>query len=276
MKIRFGPSGIPISCKYRNTLEGVKRIAQIGLDAMEISFTYGVRMSIDTARKIGEIAKRLDIELSIHAPYYINLASVDEDKIKASKKRIFDSLEKGNIMGASCVVAHLGYYGKDKERASDLVEDGCREISEKIKRNDWKTKFSIETMGKQKSWGTLEEVVKISRKFKNINPCIDFSHIYARKAGHVDFREIFDTLEDLKLKNIHTHFSGIKYSLSKLGKGNEIRHVPVKESGPDFRKLAKEILKRKLNITIISESPILEMDSLYMKDVFKRLGYKFT
>ena len=275
MKIRLGPSGIPISCKYRNSIEGVKRVAQLGLNAMEVSFTHGVRMSKEVSKKLGNVAKKLDVELSVHVPYYINLASREEEKIKASKKRILDSLDRGHLMGATCAVVHLGYYGRDRKEANKKIIQGCREISDEIKNKGCKSFLGIETMGKQKSWGTLEEVITVCKKVKNTTPCIDFSHIYARNGGHIDYKEIFDKIEILKLKKIHSHFSGIRYSLSGLGKGNEIHHVPVKEAGPDFKKFAKEILKRKLDITIICESPILEMDSLYMKDVFEKLGYKF-
>lgn len=275
MKIRLGPSGIPLSCKYKTTIEGVKRVAQIGLNAMEVSFTHGVKMSKEVSKKLGNVSEILDVQLSVHVPYYINLASVEEEKIKASKKRIIDSLERGNLMGATLAVVHVGYYGKDRELSNEKIELSCKEISEEIEKRGWKTLLSVETMGKQKLWGTFEEVIEICRKVKNAAPCIDFAHIYAHNGGHIDYELIFDKLEILKLKRIHSHFSGIRYSLSGLGKGNEIHHVPIKEAGPDFRKLAKEVLKRKLNITIISESPILEIDGLYMKEVFEKLGYKF-
>jgi len=275
LKIRLGPSGIPISCKYNNSIEGVKRVAQIGLNAMEVSYTHGVRMSLATSKELGEVAKKLDVELSVHVPYYINLASIDEEKIKASKKRILKSLERGHLMNATVAAVHVGYYGKDKDLANKKIYQGCKEICDEIEHNGWKTLLGIETMGKQKAWGTLDEIIAICKKLKNVIPYIDFAHVYARNGGYIDYKEIFDKLEILKLKKIHSHFSGIKYSLSGAGKGNEIRHVPIKEAGPDFKELAKKILKRKLNITIISESPILEMDSLLMKSIFERLGYKF-
>ena len=275
MEIRLGPSGIPLSCKGSSSIEGVKRIAELGLSAMEVNYTHGIHMSLKTAKEIGKVAKELDVELSIHVPYYINLASEKKKVIEASKKRIIDSLERGNVMNATVVATHAGYYGKDKEKANQMIFDACKEINDKIEKNRWKIKFGLETMGKQKSFGTLEEIINICKKLKHLVPYLDLAHIYARQGGNINYKEIFDKLKILKLKKYHAHFSGIKYSLVGIGRGNERRHVPMREAGPDFEPFAKEVLKRKIDITIISESPVLEQDSLLMKKIFEKLGYKF-
>jgi len=275
MEIHLGPSGVPISCKSSSSIDGVKRVAELGLNAMEVSYTHGIHMSLETAKELGNVAKDLNVELSIHVPYFINLASKDEEKIKASKKRILDSLERGVLMNATIVAVHVGYYGGNKEISTKLILENCKDIDEEIETNGWKTLFGIETMGKQKAWGTLDEIIKLCKKMKNIVPYLDPAHMYARDGGFIDYTEIFDKLKVLKLKKIHSHFSGIRYSLVGIGRGNEIHHVPLKQAGPDFEEFAKEVLKRKLNITIISESPILEKDSLLMKKIFEKLGYKF-
>jgi deoxyribonuclease-4 len=275
MKIRLGPSGIPISTKSNSSMEGVKKVAELKLDAMEISFTHGIHMSLETAKELGKVAKDLDVELSIHVPYFVNLASIDKKIIEASKKRIIDSLERGVEMEASIVAAHAGYYGKNKEKSIEMIFEACKEITELIERNEWNIEFGLETMGKQASFGTLEEIIILCKKLKHLVPYLDSAHIYARQGGQINYKEIFDKLEALKLKQIHSHFSGIKYSLVGIGRGNERYHVPMKEAGPDFEEFAKEILKRKIDIIIISESPILEIDSLEMKRIFEKLGYEF-
>jgi len=276
MKIRLGPSGVPISCKTNSSTDGVKRVAELKLSAMEISYTHGIHMFLKTAEKLGKIANELNIELSIHVPYYINLASADEKKLEASKKRIIDSLERGSAMGATVVAVHAGYYGKNREMANKMIFESCKEIVSIIEKNNWNVDFGLETMGKQKSWGTLDEIINLCKKLKHLVPYLDPAHIYARQGGQINYEEIFDKLKVLKLKHYHSHFSGIKYSLVGIGKGNERYHIPLREGGPNFEDFAKEILKRKINITIISESPILEQDSLLMKRIFERLGYKFT
>lgn len=274
MKIRLGPSGIPISCKTNSSIDGVKRVAELGLSSMEISFTHGIHMSLQTAKELGKVAKELNIELSIHVPYFINLASIDKKIIEASKKRITDSLERGVEMNATIVAAHAGYYGKEKEKSIEMIYEACKEITELIEKNDWNIEFGLETMGKQASFGTLEEIINLCKRLKYLVPYLDSAHVYARNGGQIDYREIFNKLEVLKLNKLHSHFSGIKYSLVGIGRGNERKHVPMKEAGPDFEKFAKEILRRKVDITIISESPILEIDSLEMKKTFEKLGYK--
>ena len=276
MKIRLGPSGIPVSCKGTSSADGVKTVAELNLDALEVSFTHGIHMSIPTAKELGKVAKDLNVELSIHVPYFVNLASEDKKIVEASKKRIVDSLERGVAMDADIVAVHAGYYGKDKKFSSLMIFNACKEIDELIEKNSWNIEFGLETMGKQKVWGTLDEIIDVCKKLKHVVPYLDPAHIYARNGGFVDFEDIFNKIDVLKLKQIHSHFSGIKYSLVGIGRGNEKNHVPMKEaSGPSFENFAKEILKRKIDIIIISESPILEVDSLKMKEIFEELGYKF-
>ena len=275
MKIRLGPSGIPVSSESSSSVEGVKKVSELGLEAMEISFTHGIHMSLATAKELGKIAKDLDVELSIHVPYFVNLASIDEKIIEASKKRIIDSLARGAEMGATIVAAHAGYYGKDKKKSIEMIFEACNEITELIEKNDWNIEFGLETMGKQASFGTLEEIIELCKKLKHLVPYLDPAHIYARQGGQINYKDMLDKLEVLKLGKWHSHFSGINYSLVGIGRGNERNHVPMKMAGPDFKEFAKEILKREKDITIISESPILEIDSLVMKEIFERLGYKF-
>jgi len=275
MKIRLGPSGIPLSCKTGNSIDGIRKVSELGLDAMEISFTHGIHMSLETAREVGKVAKDLDVELSIHVPYFINLASETKKIIEDSKKRIIDSLERGVAMGATVVAAHAGYYGKNKDRANQMVFEACKEITEHIEEHGWNIEFGLETMGKQKSWGTLDEIINVCKRLRHLIPYLDAAHLYALGGGQVNYKEVFDKLEVLKLNKLHSHFSGIKYSLVGIGRGNEKQHVPMKMAGPDFESYAKEILKRNKDITIISESPILEIDSLAMKETFEKLGYKF-
>ncbi len=262
-------------CKGESSIFGIKKTAELGLDAMQIAFTHGIYMSLKAAEETGKVSKELDVELTVHAPYYINLASDKPKVIKDSKKRILDSLHRGEKMGAVVVVVHGGYYGKDKEKSIKMIHDACREISNAIEKNNWKIKLGLETMGKQKSFGTLDEIISVSKGIKNVIPYLDLAHIYAGNGGNIDYKEIFDKMKVMKMKKYHSHFSGIKYSLVGIGKGNEKNHVTMAEAGPDFKPFAKEILKRKIDITIVSESPVLEKDSLKMKKIFEKLGHMF-
>lgn len=268
--IRIGTAGIPISTKEHNSIEGIKRVAELGLNAMEVEFVRGVNMRLDTAKELGKTAKEYNIELSIHAPYYINLASHEKRKIEESKIRILDSMERGYAMGATIVVAHPGFYGKHaKDVCAQIITENCKDIVKRAKSKGWDVILGLETMGKQGQYGTLDELLTLSKEVKNCQPVVDFAHIFARNGGSIDFKEVLDKMKDFK--HIHSHFSGINYSVVGIGKGNERNHLPLSCNNPDYHLLAKELAKRKIDITLISESPIIEEDSLKLKEMIKKI-----
>ena len=275
MEIRLGTAGIPLSCKSNNSIDGIKEVARLGLHAMEVEFVRGVHMSLEKAKEVGQAAKSLNIILSIHAPYFINLASDDKEKIKASKKRIYDTLERAHEMGAKIIAVHAGYYGKNKEEAGKRIISNIERVFEVKEENKWFSSIGLETMGKQGQWGTLEEIINVSKMFKGVVPYVDFAHLFARNGGHIDYKKVFDSLESLELKFYNCHFSGVKYSVIAMNRGNERWHLPLAVAGPSFKEFAQELLKRKLNFTIICESPLIEKDSLHMKSILESLGHKF-
>ena len=255
--IRLGPAGSPM----KSTLDGLGYIKEIGLSAMEVEFTYGVRMQNELAEEIGKLAEKLDIKLSVHAPYYINLASVEKQKIGASKKRILDSCERAHYLKASHVVFHAGFYGKLKENECyEMIKKEVIEMQDIIKENKWKTELAPETTGKKSQFGSLNEILKLRDEIK-CSICVDFAHLHARDNA-INYPSVFDQLSGLK--HIHSHFSGIEFT----DKG-ERRHLVMERN--DFLPLAKEILKRKTDITIISESPVTWEDSLKMKSIIESL-----
>ncbi|MDD5416753.1 MAG: TIM barrel protein [Candidatus Aenigmarchaeota archaeon] len=263
--IRLGPAGIPISFEG-SSIEAVPFIKKLGLQAFEIEFVRGVHMSLDTAKEVGKVAKENDISLSIHAPYYINLASHEKIKIIESKKRILDSLERGEKMDAKIVVVHPGYYGKhSKEECYKIIKEQCEEI---VDRFNGKCLLGLETTAKQAAFGTVEEILQICKDVKGCAPVIDFAHLFARDSV-IDYSEVLDKFKGYK--HLHCHFSNMKKN--KDG-GYSDNHVPIDHT-PAFEPLAKEILHRKIDITIISESPLIEKDALKMKRIFEKLGHKF-
>ncbi|RLB08906.1 MAG: endonuclease IV [Deltaproteobacteria bacterium] len=266
MKILLGPAGSPTD----STLEGVSEVKKLGLQAMEVEFTYGVRMSNTLAKKVGERAITEKIKLSVHAPYWINLNSTDAKKIKQSKQRILASCERAHYMGASPVVFHAAFYGKKApDETYDVVAEQIRDMQSYIKKKGWDVKLAPETTGKISQFGTLDELIKLAKETKCLL-CVDFAHLYARNQGKIDYKKIFDKLCKLKhLKHLHSHFSGIEY-----GPKGEKNHM-IMDSNPPFKPLAREILKRKQNITIICESPVTWQDSMRMKAICQELGYSF-
>lgn len=274
MGIFLGPAGLPLSSKGVSTVEGIRRIGELGLDAMEIEFVRSIYLNEKSAEEISKVAKESNVRLSIHAPYFINLLSKNNSVIESSKQRIIRTAKIGEIVNADVIAIHVAYYsGLSMEDARNKLKGILIEIFDELKTSDIdNVKFGIEVMGKESQFGSLDEVIQLCKEVnhKQLVPYIDFGHIFVRNNGKINYSEIFDKLKPLKLDHINSHFEGVKFNL-KTKKFVDV-HTPINDH-PPFEPLAKEILKRKLNITIISESPLLEQDSLKMKRIFENLGY---
>jgi len=269
-EILLGLAGTPTITRD-GTLEGIRDAARLGLSALEVQYTYGVQMSMALAKRCGEVARENSIHLSCHAPYYVNLCN--PKKLKASVERILSAAGRMGAMGGGVVVFHPGFYGKlEVEEASDRVRAACEEMGKLLPAN---TLLGLETTGKISQFGTLGEIVEVCKVvnkdagLKFCVPVVDFAHIYARQDGQIDYGQVLKSLEPLQLKRVHSHFSNVEFT----DKG-ERRHLVLDDS-PPFEPLAREVLKRKLSITIISESPVLEKDSLRMKLMLEKLGHRF-
>ncbi|MDI6887218.1 MAG: deoxyribonuclease IV [Candidatus Thermoplasmatota archaeon] len=271
-ELKFGPAGVPLCAKKRDTLTGIEECARLGLEALEVEFVRGVRMSVETALDCGKIASELGIALSAHAPYFINLASEDKIKRKKSMSFVLETAKIANALKAKYVVFHPGFYGKkSKEECYQLVKECIEEIVDTINKSKWDVLLAPETMGRQSQFGTLDETLKICEELDGVVPTIDFAHIHARTNGSLktskDFDRILDTIEKrLKLKELHTHFTGVEYKA-----GNEKKHLVLEKGDLKFEYLATALESRKLEVTIISESPILEKDALEMKRIWEKL-----
>ena len=254
--VRVGPAG----SGGLGNLEGVRKVARMGLDCMEVEFTYGVRMSVDDARKVGALAQEKDIILSVHAPYYINLASDEKDKLAASKKRLIDSCERAHALGARCVVFHAGFYQeKTNVQTYGLIRKAILEIQGIIKKRRWEVQLCPEITGKPSQFGSVAELTRLMQD-TGCGITVDFAHLYARQQGKIDYAKLLKTLP----KKFHAHFSGIEY-----GEKGEKKHVVTKKKF--FEPLAKQLIKRKLDVTLINESPQPYKDAAMMKRVLKEL-----
>jgi deoxyribonuclease-4 len=252
MAIKFGPAGTGGS-----SLEGVRRAKQLGLDALEIEFTYGVRMTNELAEQIGRLASELKLDLSVHGPYYINLASKEKKKVSASKRRILDSCERAHHLGAKYVVFHAGFYqDRDAEEVYQQIKKEIIELQESIKEKGWKVQLAPETTGKKSQFGSIDELLRL-KKETGCHLCVDFAHLIARE-GKRDYDEILSKLKGIS--HIHAHFSGIEYT-----EKGERRHLvtPVSE----IKELIKYLKKYNINITVINESPDPFGDSLRSKEL---------
>jgi deoxyribonuclease-4 len=274
MKIFLGPAGIPTVAEDRTTEGGIKKVSELGLNCIEIEFVRNVYLNQKKAEEIGKLAKELNIQLTVHAPYFINLLSGKKSTVEASKKRILESLDRAERMNAKTVVVHAAYYGNlSKEEAFEKMKSITEEILDEMKKNGInKTLLAYETMAKESQFAGLEELLKLMKEMKSrqLTVNVDFAHLFARNNGKINYSEILEKLKGFD--QIFSHFSNVKFNVNTK-KFVDV-HVPI-NSHPPFKPLAEEILKRKLNITIISESPILEQDSLKMFKIFKSLDPKF-
>ncbi len=232
----------------------------MGLACMEVEFTYGVRMDLKSARAVGKLAQEKGIRLSVHAPYYINLASEEKDKLSASKKRILDSCQRAHHMRARNVTFHAGFYQtRTADQTYTRIKKAVDGLQKQIARRKWRVMLCPEITGKPAQFGSLEELLRL-KKETGCGITVDFSHLYARLQGKIDYGRILGKLP----KKFHAHFSGIEY-----GPKGEKKHIRATKRF--FEPLAKELVKRNPDITIICESPAPYEDALMMKRVVKDL-----
>jgi deoxyribonuclease-4 len=279
--IYIGPAGVPISCEERTTLAGIECTAKLKLNAFECEFVRRVGMGNDMAKEVGELAKKLGVRLSAHCPYFINLCSPEKEKVKASQKRILDSVERAHFMGADVAVFHPGFYGKlSPQEALEAVKHACAEMADEMASKGIKdVKLGLETMGKQSTFGTVGEIIAVCKEVNGCVPVIDWAHLNCRYGGifktREDYGKIFDELKSLKLEHLHSHATCAEFTPAGPGAGNEKHHLTLDARKPDYAPLVQEILRRKISITLISESPILEQDAIVLKRIFEKHGCKF-
>ncbi len=256
MNIRFGPAGLgPV----KDAISNLEEYHSLGLKACEIAFTYGVYIKENETEIIKQAAKKLDINLSIHAPYWINLNSREKIKQKQSMKRILDCVKIGDKLDVKTIVFHAGYHGKSKpEETYENIKNAILEMQDTINENNYKPKIAPETMGKVNVFGSIEEISNLVRDTK-CSFCIDFAHILARYKENK-----FDLIkEKFPQKSWHCHFSGIEYT-----DAGERKHIKTPKE--KIRELLQALPKDK-DITIINESPDMIQDSILSLKLSKEL-----
>ncbi len=279
MKAHFGVAGNSDSFYnqgHKASEEMPKWLADFGLDAYEYQCGNGVRCGEATARKIAAAAKENNIIMSVHSPYYINLATPDEEKRAGSINYIMQSAQLAKYLGGERVVVHSGAIGKlTREEALEFAKKTLKIAIQELQNAGFgDIRLCIETMGKINQLGNLDEVLELCRLDDSFLPCIDFGHLNARTLGGLkekaDFEEIFDKIGDRlgedRLKVFHSHFSKIEYT-----KGGEKKHLTFADDifGPDFDFVAEILNERGLAPTIICESSGTQAeDALFMKKMY--------
>ena len=270
----FGTGGTPHSAKTPSTIDGIKRIAELGLGCMEIEFVQGVKMGEAGARVVADTATREGVKLSAHGPYFINLNAREPEKITASQGRILQTARIAAICGAGSITFHAAFYlGDPPEKAYHTVKKYLAEIMNQLKRENNQVWVRPEVMGKPSQFGTLEEILNLSVELERVAPCIDFTHWHARTGKFNSYQEFVSILLQVKqrlgtaaLDDMHIHVSGIAY-----GKSGEIKHLNLKESDFQYVELLKALRDYDAKGIVICESPNLEEDALLLQATYNSL-----
>lgn len=264
--MRFGPAGYPKEGK--NPEGSLKYTKDEGLDALEVEFVRGARISKERAEVIGKLAKDLDIRLSCHAPYFISFNSESDDTRAKSIDWVMDTVRAAHSLGAYIIVIHAASYGKNPEAASDSVIAGlskCKDIMDDEGIKD--VILGVETMGKKGQFGTLAEISKVMESVDGVRPVLDVAHVHARGVGCLktptDMKNLIDEHFSLCGPIAHFHISCIKY-----GEKGEISHLPLDTKEPDMQMLADILADSKQDCTFICESPLVDKDAIVFRDMF--------
>ena len=263
-ELRFGTAGVGEDFKalgYKNSFGVPEYLSGYGLDAFEYQCGRGVRLSEENGKKLGLLGTEKGIRFSLHAPYYISMSSMEEDKRLGSVRYLLESAAAVRSLGGRRVIFHSGSCGKQsREAALEKALDTMRRAVEAMDENGFSDILLCpETMGKINQLGTLDEVLALCGVDKRILPCIDFGHLNARTLGGLakkeDFAAVLDRMEEVlgdeRARSFHVHFSKIEYT-----QGGEKCHLTFADTvyGPDFEPFLELCYQRGLSPTVICES----------------------
>ncbi len=276
--IRFGTVGSPQTTNASGTPAAIAHIRALGLDHLEIAWVQSVRVSDETCAEIKAAGEKHDVTISIHAPYYINLNSQTSELMAKSDERLLAAARKGYLAGAKDIIFHPGsYHSQPPEQVYERAKEKLLEITGILKKEKVKVNLRPETMGKGAMFGTLEEVVQLSKDVPGVLPCIDWAHLHARTGNgtfnsYEEFSAALDTVKavlgDKGLKKLHFHISGIDY-----GPKGEKAHLPLNEADMRYRELLQAFIDYGVQATAAIEAPLPfhTADALTFQATYRRL-----
>ena len=274
-KLNFLTAGMPLRTDKTGYPNAFKVLSDLDLDGIELEFVHGVRMKPESQDFVRNIIKEKGFVVTAHGPYYINLNSKEEEKVQASITRILDTARMAHSLGAYSITFHAAFYtGDEKDKVYNQVENTMGIICETLKKEKIDIWVRPETTGKPTQWGDVDEVIRLSKTFDKVLPCIDFSHIHARYNGisntYDEFSRIFEKigneLGQVALDNFHAHLAGIAYSVK-----GEKNHLNLEESDMNYKDLLKSFKDFGIKGAIVCESPNIEEDAMLIKKYYQSL-----
>ncbi len=273
-KFQFGTVGSPISTpkKPGGSVGAIQHLASLGLDALELGWVQSVRVSEETCLLIKSEGVRRGVSLSVHAPYFINL-NADAEEWPKSRKRLMDAAYYGSLAGATDIIFHPGsYFERPVVEVLEIALPRLKECTDELAGKNILVTLRPETMGKSAMLGSLEDTLLMSQIKGDVKPCLDFAHLHARRGdGSMNSYDEWssslelyaESLGEASLQSLHIHLSGIAY-----GPKGEKEHLPVQESDLDVNGLFKALKTYHCAGRIVCESPILEEDALFLKNLW--------
>ena len=286
MPLKLGPAGVPLSCKGRTIVEGMDDITVLGLDAMEVQTVRTIQpQHFDQYWQAGILSWKSDLEMNMHGPYYAELLGSRRERNRTLSK-METSLQAGKIINARHLTFHVGPYGElgpgreANEQVANVmagVVDRVHEVWNVAEEEEDYAAFpwvheaepslvGIETSGRQEIWGTVEEVLEVCNHVDGTVPVLNMGHIHARGHGRLrtseDYAELFDQArETFGGSTFYCHFAGVEHRM-----GNALHYTQIKKSDLKFEPFAEYLAEEGdwMDITIISDSPLLEHDAMYM------------
>jgi deoxyribonuclease-4 len=277
-RLRFGTVGSPQTTPGSGTPAAIQHIRQLGLDHLEIAWVQSVRVSDETCAQIKATAEQWGVTLSIHAPYYINLNSLTTELMEKSDARLLAAARKGYLAGARDIIFHPGsYHEQPPEQVYERAKQKLIEITGILREEGCGAILRPETMGKSAMFGSLDEVLQLSKEVPGVMPCIDWAHLHARTGNGTfnSYDEFADALRrcqaalgDEGMNNLHFHLSGIAY-----GAKGEKEHVPLNEADIRYRDLIQAFIDFKVGGTAAVEAPLPfhVADALTLQATYRRL-----
>jgi len=274
-QVLFGPAGYPADAKGK--LERVFQIlAEVGMNALEYAAVHGLRTSEEKAKQIGNLAKQNNISMSLHAAYYISIASKDPQIRERSKQRLIKALKFAPLLGVKRIVFHPGTHGGlSRDDAHIVIRDSLRSVWEDAGHLGNGALLAPEIAGKLSMYGSIEQIIKLCQDVDGCIPTIDWAHLYARSQGKVNdkgsylrvFNQFENELGNFFLDNMHFHISGISYT-----EKGEASHKPFGgEWGPDLYPLMEIVHEVGYKPTFICESPNPLQGALYAKFLLEEI-----
>ena len=286
MPLKLGPAGVPLSCKGRTIVEGMDDITVLGLDAMEVQTVRTIQpQHFDQYWQAGILSWKSDFEMNMHGPYYAELLGSKRERNRTLSK-METSLQAGKIINARHLTFHIGPYGEYEPgtEANEQVANVMAGVVERV-REVWGDEeeeedyyafpwvhesepslVGVETSGRQELWGTVEEVLEVCNHVEGTVPVLNMGHIHARGHGRLrtseDYAELFDQArETYGGSTFYCHFAGVEHRM-----GNALHYTQIKKSDLKFEPFAEYLAEEGdwMDITIISDSPLLEHDAMYM------------